>query len=203
MNPTKQKIKEHLSTLPAEFSALKVSGLEYLKYCSSIELDGALQIAHRPWIAPLNYAIHIFPPAPKSWLKKFAGRKIPHHYQQFLLSTNGLFAFDLCLYGLPPSLQKSPALVDRSRLQCLDLTIANTDWAREFNVDPQLFLFGGSPHSDSENIGYFMQQNGKVRAIRKTGENLREWETFQNFLGAELHLARQKAEQQTDQSWWE
>jgi hypothetical protein len=105
LDPVKLKIKDHLDSLPPELSALKTLSRRYLRHCSSIDLSGTIQIAHRPWVAPLNYALSIFPPAKQAWIKRFKGKRIPDPYREVLRASNGLFAFGLTLYGFTPSLQ--------------------------------------------------------------------------------------------------
>src|SRR5262245_52250079 len=111
----------------------------------------------------------MFSPAKKTWIKRFGHRKIPKVYQEILMSTNGLFAFGLSLYGLPPSMQRSRQTLSRSKLQCLDLSTANKDWIREYKIDPKLFHFGGREYSFTENVGYFMNGESKIQAYLKTG----------------------------------
>src|SRR5262249_15838320 len=142
MNPVKLRIKEYVDSLPDELSAIKVIGQRYLKYCSSIESDTIIQIAHRPWLGSGNYAIVLFQPVRKTWIKKFKERRIPRSYQNFLLAANGLFAFGLSLYGLTPSMQLTPPKLDRSKLQCLDLGLANRDCIKKFDFYQNLFHFG-------------------------------------------------------------
>src|SRR5215467_4786952 len=101
--------------MAAELAPLKSMATRYLRYCSSIDLDDNILIAHRPWDGLLNYALRVFRPAKKSWIKGFKVKRIPEPYRDFLLSTNGLFAFGLTLYGLPPSRQGSAGLLDRSK----------------------------------------------------------------------------------------
>ena len=198
MDPIKLKIKEHLDSLPAELSAIRDLALRCLIYCSSISIDGVIQIGHRPWVSPLNYALSLFPPAKKAWIKKFKGKGIPDSYAHLLLATNGLFAFGLRLYGLPPSLQGNPPLQDRSRLQCLDLGAANEDRIFQYEVDRDLLYFGGREYSYTENLGYFMSTDGQIQSIRKSGEMLRRWGTFSEFLHHELNDTEAEAKKKPD-----
>jgi hypothetical protein len=202
MNPVKLRIKEYVESLPDELSALKDVALRYLKYCSSIESDNTLHIAHKPWLGSGAYAIVLFQPVRKTWIKKFKERRIPKSYQNFLLATNGLFAFGLSLYGLTPSMQLTPPKLDRSKLQCLDLGLANRDWIKEFDVDQNLFHFGSREYSHTENIGYFISDNLQVQAIRKMGGRLRHWGSIPEFLRDELNEAEKMAKKQTGDGWW-
>ncbi len=199
MNPTKLKIKDYLDSLPVDLLPLRNIGKRYLKYCSSIDNDGCIQIAHRPWLGCFNYALMFFPPAKKTWIKKH--REIPESYQRLLLASNGVFAFGFSLFGLAPSMQKKPPLLDRSKLQCLDLSLANCDWIKEYDVDQRMFHFGGRHYSYTENIGYFMSEDSLICAFRKTGELHREWRNFSSFLSEELRVAEQNAQDNSENHW--
>ena len=202
MNQIKTTIRDYLNSLPVELSPLSKVGTRYLKYCSSIDTDRSVHIAHRPWLNYLNYALTFFPPVKKSWIRNFRAKRIPDPYQKVLLATNGVFAFGLSLFGLAPSMQKQPPTLDRSRLQCLDLSLANSDWLKEFDVDQTLFYFGGREYSYSENIGYFISSS-RIQAFRTTGELLHEWRSFPAFLSSELQVAEQIAQKQSQNDWFE
>jgi hypothetical protein len=157
-----------------------------------------MQIAHRPWVAPLNYAVSLFPPAKEAWIRKFKGKRIPDSYREVLRATNGLFAFGLSLYGLTPSLQAKLPLLDRSKLQCLDLGTANEGWIVGYQVDRSLLYFGGRHYSYTENSGYFMSAEGQVQAIRKNGKIVGQWASFSRFLRDELREAEAMEEKEPE-----
>ena len=90
------------------------------------------------------------------------------------------------LYTFPAG--KVP-LLDRSKLQCLDLGTANEGWIVEYQVDRSLLYFGGRHYSYTENSGYFMSAEGQVQAIRKNGKILGQWASFSRFLRDELREA--------------
>jgi hypothetical protein len=173
-----------------------------LRYCSSIDLDKTIQIAHRPWIGPLNYAIVVFPPARKDWIKNFKDRIIPKDYQDVLLATNGVFLYGFSLFGLTPSKQENPPRQDRSVLQCLDLGVANREWMREYEVNQELFHFGSREYSQSENIGYFMEGSKEIQAVRKTGEIIQGWGSISEFLHDEIREAENLGKEQIEEGWW-
>ena len=202
MNPTKVKIEEYLNSLPSELFPLKEAGRRYLKYCCAIDTDESVHIAHRPWVAPLNYAMTFFSPAKKVWIKRFEIKRIPEPYQEILLATNGLFAFGISLFGLAPSMQLSPPRLDRSRLQCLDISLANNDWIGRYEVDQDLFHFGSREFSYTENTGYFMTDESKIQSYRTSGELVQEWKGLSEFLEHELCIAEQIAKEQMAEDWW-
>ena len=203
MNQIKTTIKDYLNSLPVELSPLSELGMRYLKYRSSIDTDRSVHIAHRPWLHYLNYALTFFPPAKKTWMRDFRGKRIPVSYQRVLLATNGVFAFGLSLFGLAPSMQKAQPTLDRSRLRCLDLSLANRDWLKEFDVDQTLFHFGSREYSHSENIGYFISSDSRIHAFRRTGDLLCEWSSLRAFLSSELRVAEQNAQKRSQNEWFE
>jgi hypothetical protein len=203
MNPVALQIEKRLTHLPDEYRALKEHALKYLQYCSAIDLENTLLVGHMPWVGPLAYAINLFPPAKESWFEKFRSsehKNIPKVYRAFLRETNGCFVHGLSLFGLAPSMQGSPPVLAREKLQCHDLSLANQDWIGEYAVEKDQFLFGGRAFSDNENIGYFF--GPLIRALRKNGEVLGEWSSFSSFLRDELPAAERLAEKTMSNDWW-
>ena len=86
-------------------------------------------------------------------------------------------------------MQAEPPLLDRTKLQCLDLRLANQDWIREFALTENLVYVGYRPISSRENVGYFMTTNGAIYSIRKSGEILQTWQRLSEFLSDELKSA--------------
>jgi hypothetical protein len=192
MNPVAAKIEERLMRFPKPYGALRDHALRYLAYCSALDTDGAALIGHMPWVAPLAYAITIFLPAKKSWLDNFKrnnGKKIPKIHGDFLLVANGGFAYSLSLFGLAPSMQKSLGLLNRETLECHDLSFANDDWIKEYEVEDNIFHFGSRAFSEHENLGYFIGVDNVIRGLRKNGDVVGEWTSFANFLSDELEVA--------------
>ncbi len=202
MNPMKARIKVRLDSLPDELSALRRLGLQYLDRCCAIDTDDSVQLGHMPWVAPLAYAITLFPPAKRAWVNRFKG-KIPRPYQRLLAETNGLFAFGLSLYGLAPSMHARPPRLNRSRLECHDLSLANSDWIKQYDLEGDLFHFGGREYSETETLGYFMTGADMICALRRNGEVVEEWETLSDFLADELAAAKQVMEAETPGEWWQ
>jgi hypothetical protein len=198
MNSIQAKIKKIVEEYPDELNALKNIGIRYLTKCSAIDIDNSVLIAHRPWLGVMNFAIRFFPPAKKTWLTKFKEKKIPECYRQFLLATNGAFVFGLSLYGLAPSMQKTPHLLDRSSLQCHDLSLANQDWIKDYRTDLNAFYFGSRAFSYRENLGYFIFGNLKIKALRQNGEIYKEWDSFSLFLEDEIKQAEQQQRNETN-----
>jgi len=189
---TNAQIEARLNRIPEEFSALRDQVLGYLSLGSVIDSDNNLLIGHIPRVGVEAYLFTLFAPAQKVWFDKFSEnvhKEIPASYQALLLVTNGYFAFDLSLYGLTPSMQKSPPLLDRTKRQCHDISEANRFWIKEFGVSEDQFYFGGRAWSTSENLGYFIGPDAIIRALRKSGEMVGEWSTLPAFLKEELTSA--------------
>jgi hypothetical protein len=188
--PMTENIKIEIGKIPDSFLAIKEQGLKYLKNNSKLDTS-AINILHRPWVAPFNWGLTLFKGVNPNWLNQFTkltNKTIPDFYCEFLLSINGCFIYNLSLYGLTPSIYTKGTL-DRSSLQCLDLTTANNNWINEYNVSQDLFYFGGRVYSPSENIGYFVEQNLTIKSIRKNGKEIQEWSDFKTFLIEEVTQA--------------
>jgi hypothetical protein len=201
-SPITQQIERRLEAMPEQISPLKVKARHYLQYCSAVDVAGEIYIGHQPWIAPLNYAITLFPPAKRTWIEHFKQPKIPPFYRDFLSVTNGLFAFGLSLYGLSPSLQAKTPSLDRGKLQCQDLATANTLWVAEYNIEHRQFHFGHRQHSKKENCGYFYAADEGISAISSNGRVLQTWHDFSIFLAEELDKAEERARANTPEDWW-
>lgn len=205
MNPIKERIKEKLERVPRDFSSLSEHGFKYLKYSSIIDIDGSLKIGHTPWVAPYSFAITLYMPAKKVWFDKYKDRmskSIPTMYQKFLLISNGCYYYDFNLFGLPPSLQQDPPLIDRKNLQVLDLDAANKYWINNFKLDNEKFYFGGRAYNSEENIGYFINDNKIIQVIRENGEIIKQWTNFSEFLSEELNSAETTMKKETPDDWW-
>lgn len=205
MNPVQQRIADHIASLPAEIAPLKDACLRYVGYCSAIDTDDTMMIAHRPWEAPLNYFIRLYPGAKRSWFsryRKLHGITIPNLLHPLLTGTNGCFVFGISLFGMTPSmLQKVPGL-NRSILQAHDLSIANHDWKSEYAGRSSHFHFGYRFYSDSENAGYFLTGNDRIVAALKDGAIVGEWSELGSFLADELAASEKRERLDSPEEWW-
>jgi hypothetical protein len=186
------EINNFLNHLPSDWEPIKQQAVKYFDTDSKIREDSAAQIFRQPWIAPEAYGLLLFPPAEKSLFQEFqkkTNRIIPKICQEILLSVNGCFVYGFSLYGLPKSIYAT-GLLDRGGLQQFDLTTAGVDWIKEYDVDQNLFHFGGRRYSYSENIGYFVD-NDKILSMRKNGKTLNSWTTIKDFLASEIKIAEQ------------
>lgn len=182
-----------IHALPDEYMPIREQALRYINNNSKVDENRTLKILHRPWVAPLNWGLTLYPGAPHDWLAEYrerTGQPIPEFYSRFLSAINGCFIYDLSLYGIPPSMHEKN-LLNRRVLQCHDLATANRDWICEYKVAPGSFYFGGRSYSYSENIGYFWD-NGKIRSVRKNGKTQSEWTDFTTFLHDEIAVVEKK-----------
>jgi hypothetical protein len=157
----------------------------------NVRPDGTVQVAPMPWVGPEAFAFVLYPPAEPAWLAAFgqhSGRAIPQPYADLLAALNGCFAFDLALYGLPPSLQDRSPHLARGTLEPLDLGAANQHWVHEYRAACG-FHFGGCTLTATENVGYFLGASGLFQSRRKDGEVLGEWPSIRDLLTEELPAA--------------
>ena len=187
-----EPIQARLLALPPELDSLARFARRYLTR-GDVHLlaDGTLLIGPAPWIGTEGFSFVLFPPAEPRWLANFEQRfgPIPSAYARILAAMNGCFAFGLALYGLAPSMQRTPPLLDRRTRQPLDLSLANDSWAREFQGAGRSFHLGGREWSDTDNVGYFLTGSTVVEARRTAGAVVRTWTTITEFLAEELEAA--------------
>ena len=184
--------KKFLNKFKPDLQPIKVQVEKYFDSDSGIRNDGALQAFKRPWVAPLNFGVLIFPPATKGLIEKYNERSdkpIPPFCIDILRQMNGCFIYDFSLFGLPQSIYTNN-LLDRSFLQQYDLGTANTSWIKEYEINNNAFHFGGRAYSDEENIGYFFHNNN-IFSLRQNGEVVSEWRNLNDFLKDEVDLAEQ------------
>jgi hypothetical protein len=185
-----------LSALDGELSPIREAAMRNL--ASSATTDpktGAALISHRPKVAPEAYALVIYPGITETEVARYeklheesAGRTllIPAMYRAVLARLNGASLFQAALFGIPRSMLQDPPLLDRSTLHPLDIGTANTMWRLKYKVDPALLYFGEGPHSKTENLGYFIADNGAVETYRPGARRLESWPSLRTFLSAEV-----------------
>lgn len=195
-----EEINAFLNKLSADWHPIKEQANKYFDNYSRLREDGAVQIFRRPWIAPLNFGLVIFPPVYEKWLNEFymqTGIEIPSLYKHILLNVNGCFVYDFSLYGLPKSVY-TEGLLDRSYLQQYDLGSANMYWKHEYKIDNSWFYIGGRHYSFEENLGYFLNGN-EIFSVRKNGTVLNIWTDFNDFLIEEIRIVEQNMIRERDE----
>lgn len=154
--------------------------------------DEEVKVLHRPWVAPLNWGLMLYQGANPEWFQEFQKRtmkEIPEFYLEFLKHINGCFLFDMSLYGLTPSVYETGSL-NRTILQCHDLTTANNSWVYEYDVDPKLFHFGSRHYTEDENVGYFFADE-QILCFRNNGEQINQWKNLESMLFEEIEVVEQ------------
>ena len=181
-----------LDSLPDDLAPLADAARALLGQSGGPFADGVLRLGHRPWVAPENYAITLYPGLPADALARYAGRfglDVPPVYAWFLAAVNGAFCFGMSLAGVPPSMLGSPPLIDRRSLQCHDLGSAAGLWGSEYRKLPAgAFGFGHRHWSYRENVGYFIA-GGRILSVRKSGKVVGEWGGLADFLRDELQAS--------------
>ncbi len=197
MNPIQNRIIERVNGFTEELAPLANACRKYAKFCCAIDTDESLNIAHRPWVAPLNYLIKLYAPAKKSWFTKYKQIHdvgIPKPIQSVLLQSNGFFAFGVSFFGMSSAMLKEPPRLDRSRLNCHDIALANKDrgWKSEYHIDQLLFYFAYRHYTEAANVGYFLDKNGDIYCFKKSGEQIGMWSSFSAFLDSELKASEDR-----------
>ncbi|WP_203257632.1 SMI1/KNR4 family protein [Hyunsoonleella ulvae] len=183
-----QNIEERINSFSIELDAISKQAKKYLRNDSKID-DSVLNILHRPWVAKLNWGLMLYSPAKNNWFSQFESNTkkiIPGFYKSFLQNINGGFIYGMSLYGLPTSLYTKGTLT-RGRLQCHDLTTANSNWILGYDVNRDLFHFGSRTYTYDENVGYFFDGE-KIMCFRKSGELTNSWNTFEEMLNEEVEI---------------
>jgi hypothetical protein len=179
-----QNISTVIDSYTNQYLPIRRHAKKYVSNNSTIDTNDRLNILHRPWLAPMNWALMLYKGVSNTLIEA-AERKIkktiPDFYSHFLTHINGAFLYDISLFGLTASLT-------RSYLQSHDLITANVDWISEYEVDPTFFYFGSYSYSDDENAGYFFGDR-KIKSLLRNGQLINEWSDFSHFLDDELQRA--------------
>ena len=186
-----KEILERTDTFPIELSSITIQIKRYLDNNSNID-ELVLNVLHRPWVARLNWGIMIYKGVKTNWFAEFTkitDKEIPDFYKDFLKHINGGFIYGISMYGLTPSFFET-GLLNRTLLQCHNLTSANNQWIREFKVENNLFYFASRNYTEDENVGYFSKDN-LILCYRKNGQLLKQWNSLKEMLSEEIEIAEQ------------
>ncbi|HJU69933.1 MAG TPA: hypothetical protein VJ650_16965 [Gemmatimonadaceae bacterium] len=199
------ELRERFTSWPPSLAALRDLVERYASRGVVKRADGAIQIAPTPWVGSEAFAVVIFPPAEPTWIADAAERMgvpIPAPYAEILRATNGCFAFDLSLYGLPSAGQGATPRLDRATLQPFDLERANRSWAREYRARPNGLYIGGRSWSREANCGYFLADDGSIRSVLRSGESVGTWPSAELMLATELPIAERGMLNQAPAGTW-
>lgn len=207
MNPIQTRILEHVSGFGEELAPLADACRNYARFCCSIDVEASWNIAHRPWIASLNYLITLYAPAKKSWFAKYKQMHnvaIPLVIQNVLMQSNGFYAFGLSFFGMPPAMLNDPPRLDRSKRNCHDIAAANKDagWKTEYSVDQSLFYFASRQYTEAENVGYFLDKDNAILGFKESGEQIGTWSNIRLFLESELKVSEERECSGEELSWF-
>jgi hypothetical protein len=199
-----ESIARRLEQLPDFLQPLRDACEHYIKRPSELREDGAINIGNRPWVAPQNYIIVLYPGLTDDDIDRYSNTfeiSIPDCYVNFLRSINGAFCFGMSLFGIPRSMLGTPPTLDRSVLQCHDLAIAATEWVQQYRVPAGLFHFGFRHLSYHENVGYFFYPDERIISARADGQVLGSWPDLCSFLQEEL-VASERLEEKLHPAQW-
>jgi hypothetical protein len=184
-----------LDSLAGELAPIQRAAARLLDETSVLDdATGNALISRRTKIAPEAFAFVLFRGISSENIGVYTSLNkrisiIPHKYREILAVLNGASLFQIHLYGIPLSMCSDPPLLNRSTRQPLDLGSANANWSREFCPSLEQFHFGGGPYSESENLGYFLNADNSVEALRRGGAGFGTWPDFASFLKDELERA--------------
>jgi len=181
-----------IAELPEQLEPLRQLAEKMLVEGSHATPQG-IAIGHRPSVAPEYHAMFAFAGVSLENVLQYETRfrlTIPASYKTQLTYINGFHAFELSLFGIPASMMLGSPCLDRTQVGPLDISIANQDWKRGYQVSPQLFHFGSGPLSVNEHVGYFLRPNSEgIYAYRRNGELFNSWGSMRDFLADELRRA--------------
>lgn len=185
-------IEHRLNGLPEFLRPLRLACDRHMARRAEVSKSGVVSIGHRPWVAPSNYMIVLYPGIAKSAIQRYAETFaicVPDYYASFMQSVGGAFCFGMSLFGIPPSMLASPPFFDRTVLQCHDLATAAKEWVTRYRVVKESFHFGSRHFSRCENIGYFFDENNCIYSARTSGQVVARWSSFTAFLSDELEAS--------------
>lgn len=185
---------DYVDRLPSFLNPLKARARKLITPEATSQ-GGAVSLSPVRWYGYQACLSYLYAPAKRDWIAGFEGRfgaAIPGFYREFLLATNGADILDLRLYGLAPSLQGNPPLLDRSRVQPLDLGSANSTWKAGFLFSGGKFHFGVRPHRRKFAGFFWNPAKDRIETRSRFGFRLGQWSRFEDFLEAELSAAEER-----------
>src|SRR5688500_5402745 len=96
-----------LDRLPADLVPLADAARALMHEPVVLSADGVLNLGHRPWVAPKNYAVTLYPGLSAQtllWYVDRYGLDVPEMYARFLQSVNGALCYGMSLAGVPGSM---------------------------------------------------------------------------------------------------
>ena len=140
-----QAIELRVANYSEALAPIRDAARRYLRFPGAVNDDGVLLIGHRPWVAPQNYTLVLFPGIDRDSQIQYDrafGITTPGLYADFLREIGEAICFGMFLCGVPKSMLLTPPLLQRSLFECHDLAIAVTLWGRDLYLSKGLFQFG-------------------------------------------------------------
>jgi hypothetical protein len=198
-----EELEQRLRRLPETLAA---SARRLSTFGAWVETPGGtLLLGHQPEIAPVKYAICIYPPLPGEAVEVYRAQRgfdMPTSFREFLSCLNGLNFFELSIYGIPPSMLGETPLLSRSSRSPLDIGTAALAWWAGFPLAiGHDFLFGSRNIGWNTQVGYFIRSDGSVVGYQKGQEDPDlalhgVWSNFEEWFGKELVAAEADVETQ-------
>jgi len=154
--------------------------------------SGALFVGHRPEVAPLNFAIHMFPPATLDDIEKYektVGVKIPETAKAFLSAFNGAGFFEFTLKGADAFYAQSPWPENRPDWHCRDMGTQHVVQQRLAKGHRIPVVFADRNSGMERVLSYAERSDGRIAAIDRQGALAGEWTNPFEWLSTELRAA--------------
>ena len=201
-------IKERISKLPDYLNSVKEFAKQYIDPSISKIEDDILFIGHQPEIAPKYYRLIIWPGISNDLIMKYERInqiQIPEKIQHLLSASNGISLLGLDIFGIPESMLNEPPLLDRSKLQCKDISMAK-DWFNSNLDTTHLFYFGARHWTYEQNCSYFLTNDERIESYLENGDKLYKWDDFHSFFSDEIEGAVEYESQNRIEfkvPWWQ
>ena len=180
-----------------------------------VEEEDSVKLGHRPKIAPMAYAAHIYQGIDDETISLYEESNqilIPAPYKELLNAMNGSRIFRFELFGIPNPGNPESKAINRSTVRPLDLGTGNRAWINGYNLSSTMFHFGSGPFSFDENVGYFLSDDNEILSIKKNGEIVGKWHWNQldQFFEQEIERSEERykdfeemmSKRKPKKPWW-
>ncbi len=185
-------LESRLTQIPTEYGPIVSLARQFANSGIGEEKGDVVLIGHEPDRARLAYAVTLFPGLKRESIRRYEQLHkivIPASLKLFLEHINGASLCELSIYGIPPSMIDDSPVISRSNRNPFDLSSAVQFWHLEFEASKPLeFHFGSRDIGWSDQIGYFLRNDGSVISHPKRGtEYVSEtWPSFEVWLRDEI-----------------
>ena len=157
-------------------------------------VDRVTRISHRPHFGEQAYAVTLHDPVDEETIANYErihSVTIPDPYREVLTQLGGADIFGFCLYGIPLSNAVEPPTIDHEKLQPLDIAGSDKQWRAPFSPKKKELYVGGSYWTIFQVVGYFMGQDGSVRALAQGGRCMSRWPSVRKWVTDEVERCRE------------